>query len=187
MAAAAADLWRNNPVAVTSLAASALGGLLWWGSASSHRRRRPKRRWSITSTTMGLGAYHPSINSPEAIINACIVFQNCPTVDDVVKLVVPKMLEYKRMATIPMLQTSSERPCVDLDPSELVRQVEVKGDDEAMYEKVKEYLHEPLTSGRGDLPWWEVVIINVRNRSCNWNVILFLVDFTLLCLTCHFL
>jgi hypothetical protein len=171
MAAAVADLWRDNSsavtVTVTVLAASTLVsvGLLWCGSAFPRRRhhRRPKRRWSITSTTMGFGAYHPSINSPEAIINACIVFQNCPTVDDVVKLVVPKMLEYKRMATIPVLQTRTERPCVDLDPSKLVRQVEVEGDDDAMYEKVKEYLHEPLSSGRGDLPWWEILIINVRN------------------------
>jgi len=66
------------------------------------------------------------------------------------------------MATIPMPHTSSDRSCVGLNPSDLVRRVEIDGDDDTMYETVTEYLHEPLSSGRGHLPWWEILIIDVR-------------------------
>jgi len=168
------NLWNNPGAIAATLAASAFATLIWWQRSSSRRKfKKQKQRWSITSTVMGVGAFPPAINVPEPVINACILFQDCPSVQDIVQQVVPKMLEYKRMATIPMPHTSSDRSCVGLNPSDLVRRVEIDGDDDTMYETVTEYLHEPLSSGRGHLPWWEILIIDNKGsgKSCAlWRV-----------------
>lgn len=140
--------------------------------ASSHRRR-----WSLTSTTMGLGGFPAETNYPDPVIHACLILPKCPTIHDVLTHVVPQILEYRRMATIPFPRSRSDRPCGNLDPSKLVRRHEFHQDDHQndtlLYDIVKDHLHQPLSTGREDLPWWEIVILDntgTGNSCVLWRV-----------------
>lgn len=171
--------------AVTTVVAFIAAGFFFWRSftpstpsttPSSSRRSHP-RRWSMTSTTMGLGGFPPETKYPDPVIHACLILPQCPTIHDVLTQVVPHILEYRRMATIPLPHSRSDRPCVDLDRSKLVRHDEFQEDDQqndiCLYDKVKEYLHQPLSTGRGDLPWWEIVILEntgTGNSCVLWRV-----------------
>lgn len=121
--------------------------------------RRP-RSWSFTSIGMALGSFPPSVDCPEHVISASIMFQDCPKPDDVVKHVIPKMLQYERLATIPEPENGSSRhPVSELDPSRLVRHVVVNGDRECTLDAIRDHLFDSVVVGREDLPWWELLII----------------------------
>ena len=153
---------RDAPVAAVAGAALAtIAGtmFLFYKKRRKSELRRP-RSWSFTSTGMALGSFPPHVDCPEHVINASIMFQECPKPDDVVKHIIPKMLQYERLATIPEPENGSSRhPVSELDPSRLVRHVVVSGDKQCTLDAIRDHLFDSIMEGREDLPWWEILII----------------------------
>ena len=154
--------FRDAPFAV--VAGATLATIA--GTVFLLRKKRRKvelrrlRSWSFTSTGMALGSFPHHVDCPEHVISASIMFQDCPNPDDVVKHVIPKMLKYERLATIPEPENGSSRhPVSALDPSRLVRHVVVNGDKQCTLDAIRDHLFDSVVEGREDLPWWELLII----------------------------
>jgi hypothetical protein len=144
-------------LAITSL----IPGLLWLRQS---KKNQPKRTFSFTSLAMAIGSFPPRAKAPDAVINATILFQDCPTREDVVEMIIPRMLRYKRMATIPVALEGTSRPCKGgIDPWKLVRRIEIEGDDQELFAAVRHHMHDSLSRSDRELPWWEILIIDVRD------------------------
>ena len=142
---------------------------------STKPRRQIKRTVSFTSSMMAAKVIAPHANLPEPVINAVVLFETCPTPNDVLQLVVKKMLEYERLSQIPTIDTNhkngeqlSFQPGTNYDPAKLIRTMQVKDkDDSELYKMIENHIHDPLndTQGRGRLPWWEILVIEVRKPN----------------------
>jgi hypothetical protein len=151
---------------VLTLAAVTVGSLafLLKKRRNNEGQRRP-RAWSFTSTGLALGSFPPQIQSPEHVINAMLLFNDCPSPQAVVDQIVKRFLEYERFAIIPEPEQGTSRYCPkDLDPNRLVRHIVIKGDKELTLETLNEHLFDPVSES-DDLPWWEVLIIEVSSFS----------------------
>ncbi len=97
------------------------------------------------------------------MINAMLLFNDCPSPQAVVDQIVKRFLEYERFAIIPEPEQGTSRYCPkDLDPNRLVRHIVIKGDKELTLETLNEHLFDPVSES-DDLPWWEVLIIEVSS------------------------
>lgn len=131
------------------------------------RERRP-RSFSYTSNAMVAGSFPPSSLMPETIINAVAWFEECPDAEELAEQVVSPMLAYTRLNRIPDAAKSTTRPSSQhYRAIDLIRIVEVeKGDDEStIYQEIFRHLQDPLTRDRGDLPWWEVLVIRQPSKA----------------------
>jgi hypothetical protein len=137
---------------------------------------RPRGRiMSFTSASMAMGAFPEEAKVPEPIINAAIFFKpgDCPQEHDLVD-VVSTFLQYERCAGIPMEGSNEWRIKIgtdSLDPIKLIRLIETKGDDAATYDAITAHMQDALSEGRGDLPWWELLLINNQGSGMSACVI----------------
>ena len=131
------------------------------------KKKSLQRQWSFTSMSMVHGAFPKHVNYPEPIINAVLYFQDCPNKDEIVSKLVTKITAYERFASVPDADAGFGRLVEDLDVSRLVRHVPIDCDQEGVHEVLQELLHYPgLENDRDGLPWWELVVLDVRrNRS----------------------
>lgn len=133
------------------------------------RKKEPKkkeRRLSFTSVGLGLGSFPPKSNVKEPIINASIYFDTCPSSQDVAEVIVRPLLDYERMSHVPDLDNRICRPSGhgdDIKPMNMIRELSINGDEALLNRTIVEHCQDALGSGRGDLPWWEILII--RNES----------------------
>jgi hypothetical protein len=168
-------------VAVTS--AVLLGAYIWTRrrrkSADDALEERPLGRiMSFTSAAMAMGAFPEEAKVPEPIINAAIFFKpgDCPQERDLVDVVLT-FLQYERCAGIPVEGSNEWRITIgtdSLDPTKLIRLIETKGDDAATYDSITAHMQDSLSQGRGDLPWWELLLINVRVNKQMWKFLWFI-------------
>jgi hypothetical protein len=138
--------------------------VFYWKKRRSIDKQRRPRAWSFTSTGLALGSFPERVQSPEHTINAMLMFNDCPSPQAVVDQIVRPFLEYERFAIIPEPDKGTSRYCAkDLDPDRLVRHIVIKGDKQLTLDTLQEHLFDPVTESE-DLPWWEVLIIEVRRR-----------------------
>jgi hypothetical protein len=109
---------------------------------------------------MALGSFPPRADCPEHTINASIMLPDCPQPQDIVKHVIPKMLQYERLATVPDPDNGRSRRPVSLDPSKLVRHIVVNGDKQCTLDAIQEHFFDSGIEDREDLPRWEIIIID---------------------------
>jgi hypothetical protein len=132
-----------------------------------HGKRQPlKRSVSFTSSLMAAKVIPEHVNFPDPVINAVILFDTCPTAKDVLELAVLKMLDYERLCRIPRVNPNNQLSfhSGSYDPSNLVRTFQVHDEDDSeLYKLIQDHIHDPLDDpkGRGQLPWWEILLIEV--------------------------
>lgn len=133
-----------------------------------------KRRLSFTSVGLGLGSFPPVTNVKEPIINTAVYFESaaeCPSAGDVAEMIVKPLLKYERLSSVPDLKDRICRPSShggedsngEVDPSALVRELTIDGDEQLLNKTIVEHCQDALGEGRDDLPWWEILIL--RNKS----------------------
>ena len=106
--------------------------------------------------------------------------EGCPSVEDIAKLVVTPMLSYDRLSHIPCKDDQQLRPSKNTNytPQDLIRTIPIEIPNEywnnaqkdnanqedindMVYKAIFEHLQDPLTEGRNDLPWWEILVFPV--------------------------
>lgn len=156
------DLIVTGIAAGCTLTAIVAGAVLFVGNRkqkNEENQGRP-RSWSFTSTGMALGSFPARVESPEHVINAALMFKDCPSSQAVVDQVVTRFLEYERFNVIPEPENGSSRYCAsDLDPNRLVRRIDIKGDKQLTLDTLQTHLFDSVTE-EDDLPWWKILIIN---------------------------
>jgi hypothetical protein len=169
---------KESSIFISIAYASIVGCAFWWlwnYVRGSGRPRRRERSWSFSSRAMIFGVFPSSVEYPDPIIHGTMFFTDCPSPQDIVSDVIPKLLLYDRLRTIPLARgnRNDSRKCVNLDPSKLVRHVVVKGTDQSTIDAIQSNLHKPLSHGRGDLPWWEFLLVENQGEgqsACVWRV-----------------
>ena len=148
----------------TTIVAATVGALLLYYKRYEKEPLQRPRSWSFTSTGLALGSFPPSVKNPEPIVNSVLFFNDCPTPEDVIEKIVPRLLQYERLAIIPEPEKRTSRHCnSNLDHSMLVRQFIVNGDKQLTMNTIKDHLFDSLVENREDLPWWEILIIEARS------------------------
>lgn len=141
-----------------------VGGTLLSRSYRQRKQRLQSQRprsFSYTSTAMALGSFPPSVKVPEPIINAALMFQECPKPEELVEQIVPQLLEYERLATIPEPKLGKCRyPASELDLHRLVRHIVIDGNEQLTVDTMQAHLFDSLEA-RDELPWWELLVIEV--------------------------
>ena len=138
------------------------------------------RRLSFTSVGLGIGTFPPESNVKEPIINAALYFSKegsssdgiggdeCPSSQEVARSIIKPLLEYERFSHIPDLQNQICRPSNhcnintngEINPLDLIRELTICCDDGTMLNNtIVSHLQDTLGANRGDLPWWEILII----------------------------
>ncbi|KAL7540093.1 hypothetical protein ACHAWF_006590 [Thalassiosira exigua] len=169
------ELWDHYPpldrclIAIGTLALLALIKIavtsLQERAMSDGNETKRRRRMSFTSVGLGIGSFPPDANVKEPIINAAIYFdkeEGCPSKEDVARMIAKPLLEgYERMSTIPDLTNRVCRPSAHgtVEPSDLVRELRVDGDEEELNKIIVEHCQDALGEGRDDLPWWELLML----------------------------
>eukprot|EP00571_Detonula_confervacea_P010981 CAMPEP_0172303904 /NCGR_PEP_ID=MMETSP1058-20130122/5406_1 /TAXON_ID=83371 /ORGANISM="Detonula confervacea, Strain CCMP 353" /LENGTH=505 /DNA_ID=CAMNT_0013014941 /DNA_START=251 /DNA_END=1768 /DNA_ORIENTATION=- len=137
--------------------------------AGRKKETKKERRLSFTSVGLGLGSFPPESNVKEPIINASVYFDNnnCPSSQDVAEMIVRPLLDYERMSHVPDLDNRKCRPSShgDVQPMDLIRELSINGDEKLLNQTIVEHCQDTLGSGRGDLPWWEILIIRNEDGS----------------------
>ncbi|KAL7530211.1 hypothetical protein ACHAXR_003365 [Thalassiosira sp. AJA248-18] len=136
------------------------------------RDEKKERRLSFTSVGLGLGSFPPETNVKEPIINSAVYFdgESCPSSEDVATMIIKPLLDgYERLSSVPDLDEHICRPSYHggeenggniIDPMKLIRELDIDGGDETLLNKtIVEHCQDTLGEGRGDLPWWEILII----------------------------
>lgn len=138
--------------------------------SADEQGRKLGRTISFTSASMAMGAMPPEANVPDTIINATILFENiedCPTPETLANTgIIKKILSFERYAGIPVGTEGKNnwrfRECANVDRMKMIRVLDIEGDDGVLYSEVEEHLQDDLRKNRGDLPWWEFLIVRVR-------------------------
>jgi hypothetical protein len=166
---------RDAPAAalVGATLATIAGTLFVYRKKKRQEELRRPRSWSFTSTGMALGSFPPRVDCPEHTINASIMFQDCPQPQDIVKHIIPKMLQYERLATVPEPEDGTSRHPVSVDPSKLVRHIVVNGDKQCTLDAIQDHLFDSLVDDREDLPWWEILVIDNQGPGVSACVLRF--------------
>ncbi|CAB9515815.1 Putative diacyglycerol O-acyltransferase [Seminavis robusta] len=153
-----------------------------WRSSSVAKSSRPplKRSVSNTSSLMASMCIPKRHNMPDPIINIFIEFAQCPTEEDMMNLVVAKLLQYERLATIPVVDQQEQLSFhqMPFDTQKLVRRILVNNNTkecEPLHKVAERHLHDPLDDpkGRGKLPWWEILLLDNQgtgNSACIWRI-----------------
>lgn len=128
-------------------------------------KRQRKRRLSFTSVGLGIGSFPPEANVREPIINAAVYFDELPSRSSVEAQIVGPLLAYERLSHVPDLERRVCRRSSrgDVAADQLVREVQISGDEALLNQTIVEHCPDPLSCGREDLPWWEILII--RNTA----------------------
>lgn len=135
-----------------------------------HRDKSFPRRWSYTSVGLVRGAFPSFVDFPEFVIHTALFFEVCPTKEDILTDVIPKIIQYERFAHVPDWKAESCKPLENLDVSRLVRTVTIDCDQSGVLTALEDLVRQPLTlEGRDDLPWWEFVILDVSGCARAWN------------------
>ena len=136
--------------------------------APSPSTSRQPRRWSFSSSGIARGALPEKVDVPDDTIHAAIFFpEGCPDPADVAESIVPKLLAYERMASVPDPASQSCRMLPTIDPTRLVRHMVVHYDErQELYDnELRELFEIPVTTGRDGLPWWEFVILENNGKA----------------------
>ena len=147
----------QNLLPLSAYTASAVLGataVVYWIYSKMGRNTDASKRWSYTSHGMAVGAFPLKVNLPDPIINAVMLFKECPRSQEIVDQSVCKMLRYQRLNTVYNPVTGRGHPCENLDPQDLVRVIKVEASDQvALMKFVDQHMHHPLSEGS-------------RGRSC---------------------
>jgi diacylglycerol O-acyltransferase len=158
-----------TPSVYTAFAGVATTAVAFWLYTKKRRTEEATKRWSYTSQGIAMGSFPAAANHPEPIINAVMLFKECPQVDDLVNQVVSKMLQYDRLNTVYDNATGQGRHCENLDPQELVRVIKVNAaaDHDDLMAMVDQHMNHPLSEGvRGQLlPWWEFLVLQNKGEG----------------------
>ena len=127
----------------------------------ARKRQSIKRKWSFTSLSMIEGVLPPRVHAPETIINVALYFRgDCPSVEDMAEMAIRPLLEYERLSTIPDLRLKSGRPLDSpIQPLDMVRQIEVHGDDKVTNEAIVAHCQDSFSQRLESKPWWEFLVI----------------------------
>jgi diacylglycerol O-acyltransferase len=149
------------PVTVVVVSALVVAAVL---PLAFQKKKRPSliRSFSFTSEGMRLGCFPPSIQAPDTIINAVLYFDKPPTVENLAKLVIQPLLEYERFSNIPEASTL-RKSTNDYKPTDLIRTLNVSGNEDLLNETIYKELTEKLDQNRNDLPWWEIILLENSN------------------------
>jgi diacylglycerol O-acyltransferase len=143
------------PVAVLVVSALVIAVVL---PLAFQKKKRPSltRSFSFTSEGIRHGAFPPSMQAPDVIINVVLYFDKPPSVENIAKLVIQPLLEYERFSKIPAAWTL-RKSNNDYKPIDLVRTLTVSGNEDALNETIYKELPHKLDQNRNDLPWWEII------------------------------
>jgi hypothetical protein len=109
---------------------------------------------------MVYGVFPERAKVPEPIMNVAIYFDDCPSPGEIEKEVVQPLLEYERLSTVPDSRIKMGRPIhPPVRPSDLVRNFKVEGNDDSTDQEIFAQIHDRLSVGRPNLPWWEILVI----------------------------
>mmetsp|Transcript_11093 Transcript_11093/g.24052 ORF Transcript_11093/g.24052 Transcript_11093/m.24052 type:complete len:530 (+) Transcript_11093:73-1662(+) len=157
---------HHRPAMIGTLAIVAISSIFLFATLRKKKKNpKDKRRLSFTSVGLGLGSFPPKSNVKEPIINAAVYFDdnNCPLAKDVAQMIIKPLLEYERLSHVPDLENRICRPSSHgggtINPMDLIRILAIKGDEKLTNETILEHCQDCLGEGRGDLPWWEILII----------------------------
>ena len=145
----------------------------------TQKKEKPRpsleRSWSYTSEGMRIGCFPESINAPVTVINVAIYFdKGLPSIEDIATNIIEPLLTYERLKLIPSddgLRNSTNK----YEAKDLIRNITVEKssgkskssgeDDEELHNAIVESLSYKLDEDRNDLPWWEIVRIENKNKS----------------------
>lgn len=138
------------------------------------KRRKLERQVSFTSSMIAGKVLPDHVDFPDSVINIYMEFAEgkCPSDEDLVTLIREKLLAYERLRQLPVVDKNSGRlsflPLPSLDAQQLVRRITLETTKGGMYETIQQHLHDPLDDihGRGALPWWEILVIEVCLFVC---------------------
>lgn len=155
---------QNRPAIVGTLALLAISSIFLFAARQRKKNPKKKRNLSFTSAGLGLGTFPPQTNVKEPIINAAIYFDDCPLTKDVAQMIIkPLLMRYERLSHVPHLDQNIFGPSSHkggvVEPSDLIRILAIKGDEKLTNDTIVEHCQDCLGKGRGDLPWWEILII----------------------------
>ena len=134
----------------------------------SKKKNRREHRLSFTSVGLGIGSFPPTANVKEPIINTAVYFTDCPSNQAVVDSIIIPLLEYVRLSTVPDLDNKicrSDDGKEKVNPNDLIRELNINGDEALLNKTIVEHCQDTLGEGRGDLPWWEILIIRNSNKN----------------------
>jgi len=128
------------------------------------------------------------VNQPDPIINVYIEFDagNCPTEQQILDGVVSKLLKYDRLGKVPFLDDKEHLhfETKPYNPRDLIRRIPVPAassttncHDDGLLKIIESHLHDPLNAPktRGELPWWEIIILESPHQKdqksvCLWRI-----------------
>jgi diacylglycerol O-acyltransferase / wax synthase len=160
------NLFPSSAYAVTAVLATS--AVVAWFYSKKNRDIDEQKRWSYTSHGLAVGTLPSTVNLPDPIVNAVMLFKECPRSQEIVDKIVRKMLLYERLNTVYNPSTGRGHPCENLDPRDLVRVLKVEASDHgALMKYVDQHMHHPLSEGsRGELlPWWEFLVLQNSGRG----------------------
>lgn len=142
--------------------------------------RRLSRRISFTSASMAMGAFpeSSSMSRCQPIINGVLIYGpgDLPSQEEFSKAAL-KVLLFDRCAGIPVGTIGKNdwrfRECrgVREEPQRMVRTIGFSGGEDALFEIVGEHMQDDLREGRGDLPWWELLVL--KNEGDGKSAVVF--------------
>ena len=160
------NLFPSSAYAATAVLATS--AVVAWFYSKKNRDIDEQKRWSYTSHGLAVGTLPSTVNLPDPIVNAVMLFKECPRSQEIVDKIVRKMLLYERLNTVYNPSTGRGHPCENLDPRDLVRVLKVEASDHgALMKYVDQHMHHPLSEGsRGELlPWWEFLVLQNSGRG----------------------
>lgn len=131
----------------------------------SKKKKRPPlaRSWSYTSEGMRVGVFPPPCKAPATIINAALYFDTCPSVEELAAQVITPLLKHDRFSLVPSDEGLREAK-TPYQASDLVRTIEMEGDEDALHATIYEHLPDPLD--QSEKPFWELLrIVNKKGGS----------------------
>mmetsp|Transcript_25745 Transcript_25745/g.39912 ORF Transcript_25745/g.39912 Transcript_25745/m.39912 type:complete len:533 (-) Transcript_25745:109-1707(-) len=121
------------------------------------------RRLSFTSASMAMGPWPVETSMCEPIINATLFFDTVPS-PEALRGLVEFALTFERMSGVPVGTEGKNdwtmRKIHNIDEERLVRVVKTSCDDDELIRVIANHMQESLREGRGELPWWEFLIID---------------------------
>ena len=160
---------QNHQVALATLAFLIVNIIFFLLGKKKNDPSKPhRRRLSFTSVGLGRGSFPPKANVKEPIINTAIYFDDCPSSDDVAEMIIRPLLSgYERLSTVPDLDNGIQRASShgDVEAMDLIRELNVECDEDELNRIIVEHCQDALGIGRGDLPWWEILILRNKGKG----------------------
>lgn len=111
---------------------------------------------------LALNSFPVEAEVPDATINAaCYFHDEAPSKEEIGNAIVKPLLEYERFSGILDLSSQRFHQRVQFSPGDLVREIEIDGDEETTNRTIFAHLQDPLK--KTDMPWWEILV--VRNSG----------------------